>query len=57
MLTMTRLHNSIAAASGMRRMVNMARDYSTRRQAFGSVLKDYPLHMQTLARMEVLEEF
>ena len=35
------------------RMVNLARDYSTRRKAFGSVLKDYPLHIQTLARMEV----
>nr|KAG5690091.1 hypothetical protein BaRGS_016399 [Batillaria attramentaria] len=54
MLTLTRLHNSLSAASSMRRMVNMARDYSTRRSAFGSVLKDYPLHIQTLARMEVL---
>ncbi|KAK7474338.1 hypothetical protein BaRGS_00034386 [Batillaria attramentaria] len=53
MLTLTRLHNSLSAASSMRRMVNMARDYSTRRSAFGSVLKDYPLHIQTLARMEV----
>lgn len=31
----------------------MARDYSTRRKAFGDYLKNYPLHMQTLARMEV----
>lgn len=53
MLTLTRLHNSIAAVSGMRRMVNLARDYSTRRQAFGNMLKDYPLHVQSLARMEV----
>ncbi|XP_076452464.1 acyl-CoA dehydrogenase family member 11-like [Babylonia areolata] len=53
MLTLTRLHNSVSASSAMRRMVNLARDYSTRRQAFGSVLKDYPLHVQTLARMEV----
>ncbi|KAL8559901.1 hypothetical protein ACOMHN_016947 [Nucella lapillus] len=53
MLTLTRLHNSLSASSVMRRMVNLARDYSTRRQAFGRVLKDYPLHVQTLARMEV----
>ncbi|KAL8606019.1 hypothetical protein ACOMHN_024524 [Nucella lapillus] len=53
MLTLTRLHNSLSASSVMRRMVNLARDYSTRRQAFGRVLKDYPLHVQTLASMEV----
>ncbi|ESO97931.1 hypothetical protein LOTGIDRAFT_228445 [Lottia gigantea] len=53
MLTITRMHNAMSAASGMRRIVNMARDYTTRRTAFGNVLKDYPLHIQTLARMEV----
>ena len=31
----------------------MARDYSTRRKAFGKILENYPLHVQTLARMEV----
>ncbi|XP_045209174.2 acyl-CoA dehydrogenase family member 11-like isoform X1 [Mercenaria mercenaria] len=53
MLKLTRIHNSIAAAATMRRMVNMSRDYSTRRSAFGNLLKTYPLHLQTLARMEV----
>ncbi|CAJ1068833.1 acyl-CoA dehydrogenase family member 11-like [Xyrichtys novacula] len=53
MLTITRIHNSISAASGMRRVVQLARDYATRRTAFGKLLKDHPLHMQTLARMEV----
>ncbi|KAK6192103.1 hypothetical protein SNE40_003641 [Patella caerulea] len=53
MLTITRMHNALSSASSMRRIVNMARDYSTRRQAFGNVLKDYPLHIQTLARMEI----
>lgn len=53
MLKLTRIHNATAAASSMRRMVSLARDYSTRRRAFGQVLKDYPLHMQTLSRMEV----
>ncbi|KAL5015901.1 hypothetical protein ScPMuIL_005490 [Solemya velum] len=53
MLKMTRIHNAISAASGMRRMINLSRDYSTRRQAFGNYLKDYPLHIQTLARMEI----
>lgn len=34
-------------------MVQLARDYATRRTAFGKLLKDHALHMQTLARMEV----
>ncbi|XP_060085995.1 acyl-CoA dehydrogenase family member 11-like [Ylistrum balloti] len=53
MLTLSRIHNALASASSMRRMVNTARDYSTRRSAFGNVLKSYPLHIQTLARLEV----
>ena len=35
------------------RIVNLARDYSNKRQAFGRTIKDYPLHMKTLANMEV----
>ncbi|XP_056273877.1 acyl-CoA dehydrogenase family member 11-like [Pseudoliparis swirei] len=53
MLTITRIHNSISAAAAMRRVVQLSRDYATRRTAFGKLLKDHPLHMQTLARMEV----
>lgn len=53
MLTITRLHNSISAVAGMRRFLQLSRDYSTRRVAFGSFLADHPLHMQTLARMEI----
>ncbi len=34
-------------------MINLARDYSTKRVAFGKLLKDYPLHMATLSNMEV----
>ncbi|KAM9743649.1 acyl-CoA dehydrogenase family member 11 isoform 1-T3 [Menidia menidia] len=53
MLTVTRIHNSVSAAAAMRRVLQLARDYATRRTAFGKPLKDHPLHMQTLARMEV----
>ncbi|XP_030225753.1 acyl-CoA dehydrogenase family member 11 isoform X2 [Gadus morhua] len=53
MLTVTRIHNSVAAAAAMRRVVQLARDYATRRSAFGRRLQDHPLHLQTLARMEV----
>ena len=37
----------------MRKGTSMARDYATRRQAFGKRLAEHPLHIQTLARMEV----
>ncbi|XP_068166759.1 acyl-CoA dehydrogenase family member 11-like [Antennarius striatus] len=53
MLTVTRIHNTVSAAATMRRVVQLARDYATRRTAFGKLLKDHPLHIQTLARMEV----
>ena len=35
------------------RVVQLSRDYATRRTAFGKLLKEHPLHMQTLARLEV----
>lgn len=35
------------------RVVQLARDYASRRSAFGKILKDHALHVQTLARMEV----
>uniref|UniRef100_A0A3Q3QQH4 Acyl-CoA dehydrogenase family, member 11 n=1 Tax=Monopterus albus TaxID=43700 RepID=A0A3Q3QQH4_MONAL len=53
MLTITRIHNAVCAVASMRRVLQLARDYATRRTAFGKLLKDHPLHMQTLARMEV----
>ncbi|XP_077776309.1 acyl-CoA dehydrogenase family member 11-like isoform X1 [Podarcis muralis] len=53
MLTITRIHNVIGAVASMRRVITLARDYATKREAFGKPLKAHPLHMQTLARMEV----
>ncbi|XP_040272629.1 acyl-CoA dehydrogenase family member 11-like isoform X1 [Bufo bufo] len=53
MLTITRIHNTIAAAAGMRRVLNLAREYASKRFVFGSLIKDHPLHMQTMAHMEV----
>ncbi|XP_076006967.1 acyl-CoA dehydrogenase family member 11 [Genypterus blacodes] len=53
MLTITRIHNSVSAVAAMRRVVQLAGDYASRRTAFGKLLRDHPLHMQTLARMEV----
>ncbi|NXI41205.1 ACD11 dehydrogenase, partial [Galbula dea] len=53
MLNITRIHNVIAAVASMRRMISLSREYARKRVAFGKLLKDHPLHMQTLARMEV----
>ncbi|KFP91209.1 hypothetical protein N311_08530, partial [Apaloderma vittatum] len=53
MLNITRIHNAVHAVASMRRMLSLSREYARRRVAFGKLLKDHPLHMQTLARMEV----
>lgn len=53
MLTITRFHNSISASSVIRRIMSLAQDYCLKRSVFGKLLVDHPLHMQTLARMEV----
>ncbi|NXE96025.1 ACD11 dehydrogenase, partial [Menura novaehollandiae] len=53
MLNITRIHNVIGAVASMRRMISLSREYARRRVAFGKLLKDHPLHMQTMARMEV----
>jgi len=37
----------------MRKIISLARDYATRRKAFGRRLSDHSLHLQTLAKMEV----
>ncbi|XP_074642127.1 acyl-CoA dehydrogenase family member 11-like [Tubulanus polymorphus] len=53
MLTITRIHNALSSVSAMRRVIQFARDYSTKRQAFGKTICDYPLHVQTLAAIEL----
>jgi len=53
MLTITRLHNGLASTSYMRRIVSLARDYSRRRICFGSPIYKYPLHLDTLAGLEL----
>ncbi|XP_068268652.1 acyl-CoA dehydrogenase family member 11-like [Nyctibius grandis] len=53
MLNITRIYNAISSVASMRRMISLSREYARRRVAFGKLLKDHPLHMQTIARMEV----
>ncbi len=52
MLNVTRLWNSVVAVALMRRGIDLARDYATRRIAFGTRLIDKPLHRDTLAGLE-----
>merc|ERR1719189_2654535 len=41
------------AVSAMRKILSLARDYGLRRAAFGNLISKRPLHVQTLAKMEV----
>ncbi|CAI4226181.1 unnamed protein product [Auanema sp. JU1783] len=53
MLNITRIHNAVASISGMRRIVSLARDYSTRRKVFGQFQYQWPLHTSTLCQLEI----
>lgn len=52
MLGTTRTWNAISAVGLMRRGIALAKDFATRRTAFGSLLIDKPLHIDTLAGLE-----
>ncbi|MFI5180512.1 MAG: acyl-CoA dehydrogenase family protein [Thermoanaerobaculia bacterium] len=54
MLNITRTWNAVVAVSGMRRALDLARDYAKRRVAFGAPLSEKPLHLETLADLEAL---
>jgi hypothetical protein len=51
-LNITRLWNGISAVSLMRRSVALALDYAQKRTAFGAMLSEKPLHMDTLAGLQ-----
>ena len=53
MLTITRIHNAIAACSFMRRVNHLARDYAKRRTAFGCNLDKQVAHVSVLARLDI----
>jgi len=56
MLNVTRLHNAVSSAAGMRRGLELAAAYAGARQAFGRPLADLPLHKATLADLAVEAE-
>ncbi|HEY4369278.1 MAG TPA: acyl-CoA dehydrogenase family protein [Steroidobacteraceae bacterium] len=53
MLVVTRAWNSVTSVASMRRGVALATAYASQRRAFGSPLSELPLHIDTLAQMEV----
>jgi alkylation response protein AidB-like acyl-CoA dehydrogenase len=55
-LNTTRTWNAICSAAGLRRGVALARDYARRRAAFGAVLSQKPLHLETLAALQAESE-
>ncbi|GFU30972.1 acyl-CoA dehydrogenase family member 11 [Nephila pilipes] len=53
MLNITRLHNAMASVGSMRRILQLSRDYSRKRVAFGKTLAEIPLHMRVLSTIEM----
>jgi acyl-CoA dehydrogenase len=56
MLNVTRVHNAVSAAAGMRRGTDLAFAYARVRQAFGHPLAELPLHRATLDALAVEAE-
>ncbi len=56
LLNISRTWNAVTAVSYMRRGIALARDYASRRQAFGSLLADKPAHSDTLAGLQAEAE-
>ncbi|ORZ16779.1 hypothetical protein BCR41DRAFT_336226 [Lobosporangium transversale] len=52
-LNITRIYCGMGCAAAMQRFVLMAKEYARRREVFGALLKDQPLHLATLASMEM----
>jgi hypothetical protein len=53
LLNVTRAYNAGCAVGFMRRGLALARDYARRRRAFGKLLAEQPLHLETLAGLQI----
>lgn len=53
LFNITRIYNACCAVGYMRRAIALARDYATKRVAFGHTLSKHVLHLETLASMQV----
>ncbi|PSQ95470.1 MAG: acyl-CoA dehydrogenase [Bacteroidetes bacterium SW_9_63_38] len=56
MLNVTRMWNSVTAVALIRRGMALARDYAQKRQAFGDDIINHPLHQETLADVQAIQE-
>jgi len=52
-LNITRIHQAVHSTAFMRTALQFAQDFALKRKAFGKPLHQHPLHIQTLAWMEV----
>ncbi|MGH7717479.1 MAG: acyl-CoA dehydrogenase family protein [Gemmatimonadaceae bacterium] len=53
LLNITRVYNAVCAVAGMRRALALARDYAGKRTVFGRLLAEQPLHVETLAALQM----
>lgn len=53
LFNLTRIYNAVCAIAFIRRSVALARDYAYRRIVFGKPLSAQPLHLETLAEMQL----
>ena len=53
LFNITRIYNACSAVGYMRRAIALARDYATKRKAFGAYLSEHGLHLETLAHLQV----
>jgi len=52
-LNITRVYNAVSSAAAMRTVVDVTRDFASKRNVFGRPLHEQPLHIQTLATLEL----
>ncbi|KAI1307689.1 hypothetical protein EDD11_004391 [Mortierella claussenii] len=52
-LNITRVYCGMGCAAAMQRFVLGVKEYARRREVFGALLKDQPLHLATIANMEL----
>lgn len=53
LLNITRVYNAICSIGHMRRSLDLAGSYATKRSAFGAFLINHPLHKKTLDELEI----
>ncbi|KAF9208662.1 hypothetical protein BGZ49_008040 [Haplosporangium sp. Z 27] len=53
LLNITRVYCGMGCVAAMQRFVLGVKDYARRREVFGALLKDQPLHLATVANMEL----